>query len=65
MGAAISAARREAERADEESKQRVKEQLDFLVNVANNKLDQYQNEIEESVPICDNAQSDDRTDSPL
>ena len=30
MGAAISAARREAERADNESKQRIKEQLDFL-----------------------------------
>ncbi|KAH6897668.1 hypothetical protein BKA70DRAFT_1406675 [Coprinopsis sp. MPI-PUGE-AT-0042] len=47
MGAAISAARREADRADEESKQKFKEQLDFLVNVANNKLDQYQNELED------------------
>jgi hypothetical protein len=65
MGAAISAARREAERADEESKQRIKEQLDFLVNVANNKLDQYQNEIEELVPIHVNAQSRHCTYSPL
>jgi hypothetical protein len=49
MGAAISAARREADRAEDESKQRIKEQLDFLVNTANSKLDQYQNELEELV----------------
>ena len=47
MGQAIAAARKEASKADEESKQKTLEQLAFLVKAANSKLDHYQAEIEE------------------
>ena len=47
MGQAIATARKEASKADEESKQKTPEQLAFLVKAANSQLDHYQAEIEE------------------
>ncbi|KAJ2913567.1 hypothetical protein MD484_g6827, partial [Candolleomyces efflorescens] len=47
MGQAIAAARQQASQADEESKKKTLEQLSFLVNAANSKLDHYQNQLEE------------------
>jgi hypothetical protein len=44
MGNAISKARKAAREGE---KKEVQEQLDFLVNAANGKLDKYQNQIEE------------------
>ncbi|KAH6908487.1 hypothetical protein BKA70DRAFT_1427079 [Coprinopsis sp. MPI-PUGE-AT-0042] len=47
MGSAISMVRQQAAQADAESKARMREQLDFLVNAANSKLDKYQNELDD------------------
>jgi hypothetical protein len=47
MGQAITAARKAASQADEESKRQTLEQLAFLVKAANSKLDHYQNQLEE------------------
>ena len=49
MGQAIASLREEIAGGDDSAKQDITEQLTFLVNAANSKLDKYQGDLDECV----------------
>jgi hypothetical protein len=51
MGQAIAAIRETLTAGDEQAKKNVQEQLAFLVNAANSKLDKYQSDLDELVAL--------------